>query len=132
MIRAIFSSPDSGVDSEFDDTSTADEQIAHLFENSRSDDKRASSLTPDPTRMSLVMPTPLTSASLAPAPRKEEIFGRCPEFISRIYFFIQNLIILIFIHIFQVELRIFAISMKEKLWIYNETRKLIKFGLLKA
>ncbi|XP_074593033.1 BH3-only protein sayonara isoform X1 [Brevipalpus obovatus] len=67
---------DSGVDSEFDDTSTADEQIAHLFENSRNDDKGASSLTPDPTRMSLVMPTPLTSASLAPAPRKEEIFGR--------------------------------------------------------
>ncbi|XP_053211083.1 uncharacterized protein LOC128394747 isoform X2 [Panonychus citri] len=67
---------DSGVDSEFDDTSTADEQIARIFESSRSERKGAKSLTPDPTRVPFVMPTPLPSADLAPTPQKEEIFGR--------------------------------------------------------
>jgi len=35
----------------------------------------AKSLTPDPTRMPLVMPTPLPSADLAPTPSDGEIFG---------------------------------------------------------
>lgn len=66
---------DSGVDSEFDDSSTVDEQIARLFDSSKGDRKGNSSLTPDPTRMSLIMPTPLASDDLAPIPKKEEIFG---------------------------------------------------------
>ncbi|XP_025018467.1 uncharacterized protein LOC107371824 isoform X2 [Tetranychus urticae] len=74
---------DSGVDSEFDDTSTADEQIARIFESSRSERKGAKSLTPDPTRVPFVMPTPLPSADLAPTPQKEEIFGRIESLRNR-------------------------------------------------
>lgn len=63
---------DSGVDSELDDSAAADEQIAQLFESNR---KGANSLTPDPTRMPLIMPTPLPTDDLAPLPSNEEIFG---------------------------------------------------------
>lgn len=51
----------------------ADEQLARLFD--KNDRKGAASLTPDPTRMPLVMPTPVPSADLAPMPTNEEIFG---------------------------------------------------------
>jgi len=59
-----------------DDSAAADEQIARLFESGKTDRKGGSkSLTPDPTRMPLVMPTPLPSADLAPIPSDGEIFG---------------------------------------------------------
>lgn len=67
------SSTDSGVDSELDD-SVADEQLVRLFDTRR---KGANSMTPEATRMPLVMPTPVPSADLAPMPSNEEIFGKC-------------------------------------------------------
>ncbi|KAI1280557.1 hypothetical protein HDE_13704 [Halotydeus destructor] len=68
---------DSGVDSELDD-SVVDEQLTRLFSN-KSDRKGGHSLTPDPTRMPLVMPTPVPSADLAPMPSNEEIFGKIEQ-----------------------------------------------------
>lgn len=70
---------DSGVDSELDDSAAADEQIAQIFESGNNDRKGgAKSLTPDPTRMPLLMPmpTPLPTADLAPIPSDGEIFGK--------------------------------------------------------
>ena len=75
-----FSDPisDSGVDSEFDDSSTLDEQIARLFDTSKNERRGggSNSLTPDPSRMPLGYPTPLPFQDLAPMPKKEEIFGK--------------------------------------------------------
>lgn len=68
---------DSGLDSELEDSTAADEQIAQIFESGRMDSKGgAKSLTPDPTQMPLIMPTPLPSADLAPIPSNGEIFGK--------------------------------------------------------
>ena len=67
---------DSGVDSEFDDSSTADEQIARLFEATRTQSKSDTSLTPDPSRNQLIYPTPLPTSELMPMPKREEIFGK--------------------------------------------------------
>lgn len=72
----MISLTDSGVDSELDDSAAADEQIAQIFEAGNNDRKGgAKSLTPDPTRMPLIMPTPLPTADLAPMPSDSEIFG---------------------------------------------------------
>jgi hypothetical protein len=75
--RQCLSHPDSGVDSELDDSAAADEQIAQIFESGNSERKGgAKSLTPDPTRMPLLpMPTPLPTSDLAPIPSDGEIFG---------------------------------------------------------
>jgi hypothetical protein len=60
-----------------DDSLAADEQIAQIFEAGKTDRKGgAKSLTPDPTRMPLIMPTPMPSTDLAPMPSNGEIFGK--------------------------------------------------------
>ncbi|XP_054162260.1 uncharacterized protein LOC128960213 [Oppia nitens] len=78
--EAPFEFRDSGVDSELDETAAADEQIAQIFEKGNNERKGgAKSLTPDPTRMPLIMPTPLPTADLAPMPSDNEIFGKIEQ-----------------------------------------------------
>lgn len=65
------------MDSELEDAAAADEQIAQIFEAGNHDRKNgAKSLTPDHTKMPLILPTPMPPSDLAPMPSDDQIFGK--------------------------------------------------------